>query len=42
MGGTAVLENFVPEFDSTVVKKFKEANSFIGEAEFNRGCNGRI
>ena len=29
MGGTAVLENFVPEFDSTVVKKFKEAGATI-------------
>ena len=24
MGGTAVLENFVPEFDATVVEKFRK------------------
>ena len=31
MGGTAVLEDFVPEFDSTVVKKFKEAAVLLGK-----------
>ena len=29
MGGTAVLEDFVPEFDSTVVKKFKQAGAVL-------------
>ena len=39
MGGTAVLEDFVPEFDSTVVNKFKEAGAvLLGKLNLTEGA----
>src|SRR5262245_59921845 len=39
MGGTAVLENFVPDFDGTVVSKLREAGSVIlGKLNLTEGA----
>ena len=41
MGGTAVLENFIPKFDSTVVKKLREAGAIIlGKLNTTEGAMG--
>ena len=39
MGGTSVLEDFVPEFDSTVVKKFKEHEQVVNKPRGGRKRN---
>ena len=41
MGGTEVLENFIPKFDSTVVKKLYEAGAIIlGKLNTTEGAMG--
>ena len=39
MGGTAVLENFVPEFDATVVEKFRKSGAvLLGKLNLTEGA----
>ena len=41
MGGTAVLEDFVPDFDSTVVSKLKSAGAvLLGKLNLTEGAMG--
>jgi amidase len=41
MGGTEVLENFIPKFDSTVVKKLRDAGAIIlGKLNTTEGAMG--
>ena len=41
MGGTAVLEDFVPDFDSTVVSKLKAAGAILlGKLNLTEGAMG--
>ena len=43
MGGTKVLEDFVPDFDSTVVARFKEAGAvLLGKLNLTEGRDGRL
>ena len=43
MGGTAVLENFVPNFDSRrLLKNLKKPAQFFGKLNLTERCNGRI